>query len=79
MRSEDRGRRVGEVVGEMGRERRALRAKKTAVLLLWASSFVCLASALLSLAGYLPYAVGPSVVLIVASVVGFAAGVSESS
>jgi hypothetical protein len=79
VRSEDRGRRVGEVVGEMGRERRALRAKKTAVLLLWASSFVCLASALLSLAGYLPYAVGPSVVLIVASVVGFAAGVSESS
>ncbi len=79
MRSEDRGRRVGEVVGEMGRERRALHAKKTAVLLLWASSFVCLASALLSLAGYLPYAVGPSVVLIVASVVGFAAGVFESS
>ncbi len=79
MRSEDQGRRVGEVVGEMGRERRALRAKKTAVLLLWASSFVCLASALLSLAGYLPYAVGPSVVLIVASVVGFAAGVFESS
>ncbi len=79
MRSEDQGRRVGEVVGEMGRERRALRAKKTAVLLLWASSFVCLASALLSLAGYLPYAVGPSVVLIVASVVGFAAGVFEFS
>lgn len=79
MRSDDEGaKRAGELIGEMGRERLALRAKRTAVLLLGTSSSLCLLSALLSLAGYLPYALGPSVVLIVTSVAGFTTGILES-
>jgi hypothetical protein len=79
MRSDDEGgKKAGEVIGEMGRERMALRAKRTAVVLLGISSFLCLISALLSLAGYLPYAVGPSVVLMVASATGFVASAIES-
>lgn len=79
MRSDDEGdKKAGEVIGEMGRERMALRAKMTAVVLLGFSSFLCLISALLSLAGYLPYAVGPSIVLMVASGTGFAVSVLES-
>jgi hypothetical protein len=79
VRAEDEGaNRVGEMIGEMGRERLALRAKRTAVLLLGTSSSLCLISALLSLVGYLPYALGPSIVLIVASVAGFATGILES-
>ena len=79
MKSNDEGgKKAGEVIGEMGRERVALRAKKTAVVLLAVSSFLCLISALLSLAGYLPYAVGPSIVLIVASATGFTASILES-
>ena len=69
---------ASQVIGEMGRERMALRAKRAAVVLLAISSFLCLTSALLSLAGYLPHAVGPSVVLIVASATGFVASVLES-
>ncbi len=79
MRPDDEGaKRAGELIGEMGRERLALRAKRTAVLLLGTSSSLCLLSALLSLAGYLPYALGPSVVLIVTSVAGFTTGILES-
>jgi hypothetical protein len=79
VRSDDEGaKRAGELIGEMGRERLALRAKRTAVLLLGISSSLCLLSALLSLAGYLPYALGPSIVLIVASVAGFTTGILES-
>jgi hypothetical protein len=79
MRSDDEvGKKAGKVIGEMGRERMALRAKRTAVVLLGISSFLCLISALLSLAGYLPYAVGPSVVLMVASATGFVASALES-
>ena len=79
MRSDDEGaKRAGELIGEMGRERLALRAKRTAVLLLGTSSSLCLLSALLSLAGYLPYALGPSIVLIVVSVAGFTTGILES-
>jgi hypothetical protein len=79
MRSDDEGgKKAGELIGEMGRERMALRAKRTAVVLLGISSFLCLISALLSLAGYLPYAVGPSVVLMVASATGFVASALES-
>ena len=62
---------VDDLIGEMGRERVALRAKKTTIFLLIASSVVCLLSAAASLTGYLPYAVGPSVVMIGASIVGF--------
>jgi hypothetical protein len=79
MRSNDEaGKSVEEVIGEMGRERLALRAKRTAVVLLGVSSLLCLISALASLTGYLPYAVGPSIVLIVASAAGFAASIFES-
>ena len=78
MRSEDQGKKAGQVIGEMGRERIALRAKKTAVLLLGVSSFLCLASALLSLTGHLPYAVGPSIALIITSITGFTAGAFEA-
>ncbi len=79
MRSDDEGgKKAGEVIGEMGRERMALRAKRTAVVLLGLSAFLCLISALLSLAGYLPYAVGPSVILMVAAATGFVASVLES-
>jgi hypothetical protein len=79
VRPDDEGaKRAGELIGEMGRERLALRAKRTAVLLLGTSSSLCLLSALLSLAGYLPYALGPSVVLIVTSVAGFTTGILES-
>ena len=79
MKSDDEGgKRAGEVIGEMGRERVALRAKKTAVVLLGVSSFLCLTSALLSLAGYLPHAVGPSIVLIVAAATGFTVSILES-
>ena len=78
MRPDDAGKRAGEVIGEMGRERLALRAKRTAVVLLGVSSFLCLLSALASLAGYLPYAIGSAIVLIVASVAGFATSIFES-
>ena len=79
MRSDDEGgKNAGEAIGEMGRERVALRAKRTAVVLLAVSSFLCLSSALLSLAGYLPHAVGPSIVLIAASAMGFVTSVLES-
>ena len=79
MRSDDEvGKKAGEVIGEMGRERIALRAKKTTVLLLVSSSFLCLISALLSLFGYLPYAIGSSIALMVASVAGFVASSFEA-
>ncbi len=79
MRSDGEGaKRVGEVTGEMGRERLALRAKRTAILLLGTSSSLCMLLALLSLAGYLPYVLGPSVVLIATSVAGFATTILES-
>ncbi|MCA1716766.1 MAG: hypothetical protein LC781_07870 [Actinobacteria bacterium] len=79
MRSDDEGdKKAGEVIGEMGRERMALRAKRTAVVLLGISAFLCLISALLSLAGYLPYALGPSIILMVAATTGFVASILES-
>ena len=79
MRSDDVGaKRVGEAIGEMGRERLALRAKRTAALLLGTSSSLCMLSTLLSFAGYLPYALGPSIVLVAASVAGFATIILES-
>ncbi len=73
-----RAKRVGDLIGEMGRERRALRAKGAAVALLRISAFVCLVSAVASLAGYIPYAPGPSAVLIIASIVGLAISVLEA-
>ena len=67
----EKTREVDDLIGEMGRERVALRAKRATVVLLLASSLVCLLSAAASLTGYLPYAVGPSVVMTGVSVVGF--------
>ena len=79
VRSDDEGgKKAGEVIEDMGRERMALRAKRTAVLLLMISSFLCLIPALLSLAGYLSHALGPSVVLMAASATGFVASAVES-
>ena len=79
MRSDDVGaKRVGEAIEEMCRERLALRAKRTAALLLGTSSSLCMLLALLSFAGYLPYAIGPSIVLVAASVAGFATTILES-
>ena len=79
MRSDDEGgKKAGEVIEEMGRERMALRAKRTAVVLLAISSFLCLIPALLSLAGYLPHTLWPSIVLMLTSAAGFVASVVES-
>ncbi len=69
---------VDDVIGRMGRERIALRAKRTTIVLLSASSLVCLFTALASLLGYIPYAVGPPVVLMVTAVVGFSLAVIEA-
>lgn len=69
---------AGDVVGQMGRERRALLARKTAVVLLQVCAFLCLISAAASLAGYLPRAVGPALVLAVASAAGFVLSVIEA-
>ena len=69
---------VDDVIGRMGRERIALRAKRTTIVLLSASSLVCLFTALASLLGYIPYAVGPPVVLMVTAVVGFFLAVIEA-
>lgn len=54
----EKTRNVDDLIGEMGRERIALRANKTTIFLLIASSVVCLLSTAASLAGFLPYAVG---------------------
>jgi hypothetical protein len=78
MRPEKGGRKAGDFISEMGCERIALRAKKTTAVLLVVSSFLCLVSALASLAGYLPYALEPSVVLIIVSVAGFVASALEA-
>ena len=69
---------VDTLIGEMGRERIALRAKRTTIVLLLVSSMLCLFSAIASLTGVIPYAVGPSVVLILAAVVGLVLAVIET-
>jgi hypothetical protein len=78
MKPEKGGRKAGDLMSEMGRERIALRAKKTTAVLLVITSFLCLISALASLAGYLPYALEPSVVLTIVSVAGFVASALEA-
>ena len=70
-RRSEKTRSVDDLIGEMGRERIELRAKRTTIFLLIASSVVCLLSAAASLTGFLPYAVGPSVVMICTSIAGF--------
>ena len=54
-----------------GPGRRAFLASKTAIFLLQVCAFLCLLLAAASLAGYLPRAVGPALVLTATSVVGF--------
>ncbi len=56
----------------------ALLASKTAVALLQVCAFLCLLLAVASLAGYLPRAVGPALVLTAASVVGFVLAAFEA-
>ncbi|HET7478073.1 MAG TPA: hypothetical protein VFJ72_01020 [Rubrobacteraceae bacterium] len=68
-----------EMVREMGQERVALRTRRTTVVLLQVASFVCLGVAFASLAGYyVPHAVGPSILLMVTAVVGFALSIIEA-
>ena len=74
-----RGERVEDLIGEMGRERRALRAKGVAVTLLRVSAFLCLVPALASLVGYITYAPGPSAVMVGASIAGFIVSVLEEN
>ena len=69
---------VDDVIGRMGRERVALRAKRATIVMLSASSLVCLFTALASLLGYIPYAIGPPVVLIITAAVGFSLAVIEA-
>jgi hypothetical protein len=69
---------VDALIGEMGRERIALRAKRTTVVMLLVSSMLCLFSAFASLTALIPYAVGPFVVLILAAVVGVVLAIVES-
>lgn len=76
--SDRQEKKVGDLIGEMGRERRALRAKWAAVALLRVSAFLCLVPALASLTGYIPYAPGPSGVMIAASVAGFVTSILEA-
>ena len=77
-RKPQRAKSVDSLIGEMGRERIALRAKRTTIAMLLVSSVLCLLSALASLAGVIPHAVGPSVVLILTSVVGLVLAAVES-
>ncbi|MGB3635651.1 MAG: hypothetical protein WA982_16540 [Rubrobacteraceae bacterium] len=77
-RKRQRTKSVDALIGEMGRERIALRAKKTTIVLLLVSSMLCLFSAFASLMGVIPYAIGPSVVLILAAVVGLVLAAVES-
>lgn len=77
-REHEKAKSVDALIGEMGRERVALRVKRTTVVLLLVASILCLLTALASLAGVIPYAVGPSVVLILAAVVGLVLAIFES-
>ena len=70
--------RVEDLIGEMGRERRALRAKGAAVVLLRISAFLCLVPVLAGFTGYIPCAPGPSVVMVVAPMAGFFVSILEA-
>ena len=74
----EEGESVGDLIGEMGRERLALRCKTTLVVLLCVSASLCLVLAFASLMGYLPYAVGPAVALLIVSGIGFVASILEA-
>ena len=73
----ERGPEVGDLISGMGRERMALRARKTTVLLTVICSFTCLATALAGFTGYvLPHATGPAIVFLIAGISGFVVSIS---
>jgi hypothetical protein len=74
---QDEVKKVGDAIGEMGRERMALRARKTTIVLSQTASLVCLALAAASLTGYIPHAVAPSILLILIATGGFAFSIIE--
>ena len=67
-----------DVVNAMGRERRALLARKATIFMLQLCATLCLFCALASLAGFLPRGVGPALVLTAASVAGFVLSIVEA-
>ena len=74
----EKGERVNDLIAGMGRERMDLRARRTMVLLLRIASFACLGVAVLSFAGYAPYAPAPMIVLLGTAGVGFGLSVLEA-
>ena len=71
------GRDDADLISGMGKERMALRARNTTVLLTVVCSFVCLAAALAGFTGFiLPYAVGPATVFLGAAIAGFVLSVT---
>ncbi len=77
-RKQERAESVDALIAQMGRERVALRAKRTTVVLLVVASLLCLFSAAASLTSLIPYAPGPSIVLALTAAVGFALAVLEA-
>ena len=76
-REPEKGEDIGDLISGMGRERMALRAKKTTVVLTVICSFICLATALAGFTGYvLPHAVGPATVFLLVAVTGFVLSVT---
>ncbi len=70
----EKGERVNDLIAGMGRERMDLRARRTMILLLRIASFACLGVAVLSFAGYAPYAPAPIIVFL--GTAGFGFGIS---
>ena len=68
----------GDWISDMGRERRALRARRATVALLVVSAFLCLVPVLAGIFGYIPYAFGPSVVMVLAAIAGFVISIIEA-
>lgn len=77
-KGKDKPESVEDLIGEMGRERVALRARKTTAVLLVICAFMCLSVSLASFAGWLPYAPGPALVLTATAAVGFVLAVVEA-
>ena len=73
----ERGTDVGDLISGMGRERMALRARKTTVFLTAACSFVCLGTAAGGYTGFVfPQAAGPATIFLVVALVGFVLSVT---
>ena len=68
---------VGDLMSGMGPERMALRARNATVVLTALCSFACLGTALAGFTGYvLPHAVGPAIVFLLVSIMGFVLSVT---